>query len=176
MTDPRIHITDNYEDLMFMMNSIIIAQGSTDRRLKKKTGAVIVKDGNIIGSGNRKTVILQKNPYKDITYHAEHMALMECRDKARGATLYTALEPCASRSVSAINAWEPSPPCCQILFEAGITHVVFAMHDTNFGSGGAKYLLDKGVKVSMCKIPEHIIMTLNVIPVADDTITYRKAE
>lgn len=164
-----------FSDLMFLMHSVVIAQNSTDMRLKKKTGAVIVKDGKIIGHGNRKTAVLQKNPYKDITYHAEHIAMMEAGD-VRGATLYTVLEPCAVRSKSAINAWEPSAPCCQLLFEAGISRVVFALSDTNFGAGGAEYLKAKGIEITIIELPKHLISTLNIIPLEDDGITYIKAK
>lgn len=168
-----IGTTDNITDMMFLMNSIVLAQYSTDKRLKKKTGALIVKDGVIVGQGNRRTVILHRKPYLDITFHAEHIALMQCRSIAKGATVYTVMEPCACRSMSPINAWEPSAPCCQILFEAGIARVVFAIYDTNFGRGGADYLISKGVQVDICKLPDHILSTLNVIP---EQITYKRAE
>lgn len=77
-------------------------------------GAVVVRDGTIVGEGFHPRV---GEP------HAEVFALREAGEKARGATLYVTLEPC--------NHWGRTPPCTQAIIEAGISHVVAATWDAN---------------------------------------------
>src|SRR5438477_5157834 len=77
-------------------------------------GAVIVKDGKILGEGFYT--------YDGID-HAETIALKQAGPAARGATVYTSLEPCSHQG--------RTPPCAQALIEAGITRVVTAMQDPN---------------------------------------------
>ena len=83
-------------------------------------GAVIVKDGKIIAEGYHRAY--GKN-------HAEREAILKLAGKklvkncARGATLYVNLEPCAHHG--------KTPPCTDIIIEAGIKKVVFAVRDPN---------------------------------------------
>jgi len=143
----EIQLSKKYEDRQFLLEALKEAKNSrVVQPSNQKIGAIIVKDGKIVGRGFRETTILQEDPYKDITIHAEHNALIQAGSKAKGATLYNTLEPCFKRSVLP-GAWEPPKPCCQLIFEAGIKRVVFCMKDKNFGSGGAEYLLKKGVEV-----------------------------
>jgi diaminohydroxyphosphoribosylaminopyrimidine deaminase/5-amino-6-(5-phosphoribosylamino)uracil reductase len=97
-------------------------------------GAVIVKDGEIIGEGFHAAA---GEP------HAERMALASCRTDPSGATLYVSLEPCAHEG--------RTPPCTQAIAEAGIARVVVASEDpSDKASGrGLGILRDEGIRVEM---------------------------
>jgi diaminohydroxyphosphoribosylaminopyrimidine deaminase/5-amino-6-(5-phosphoribosylamino)uracil reductase len=77
-------------------------------------GAVVVKDGKIIGRGWTQP---GGRP------HAETLALKRAGKEARGATLYVTLEPCSHEG--------KTPPCADAVVRAGITRVVSAMDDPN---------------------------------------------
>ena len=77
-------------------------------------GAVIVKDGVIVGRGWTQS---GGRP------HAEPMALARAGDLARDATLYVTLEPCSHQG--------KTPPCADAIVAAGIARVVSAMEDPN---------------------------------------------
>jgi diaminohydroxyphosphoribosylaminopyrimidine deaminase/5-amino-6-(5-phosphoribosylamino)uracil reductase len=77
-------------------------------------GAVIVKDGVIVGRGWTQP---GGRP------HAEVEALGRAGDAARGATLYVTLEPCSHHG--------KSPPCADAVISAGIARVVSAIEDPN---------------------------------------------
>jgi len=77
-------------------------------------GAVVVKDGVIVGRGWTQP---GGRP------HAEPEALKRAGDVARGATLYATLEPCSH--------FGKSPPCADAIIAAGITRVVSAIEDPN---------------------------------------------
>jgi diaminohydroxyphosphoribosylaminopyrimidine deaminase / 5-amino-6-(5-phosphoribosylamino)uracil reductase len=77
-------------------------------------GAVVVKDGVIVGRGWTQP---GGRP------HAEPEALTRADDAARGATLYVTLEPCSHVG--------KSPPCADAIIAAGIGRVVSAIEDPN---------------------------------------------
>ncbi len=77
-------------------------------------GAVIVKDGVIVGRGWTQ---------KGGRPHAEIEVLRRAGDAARGATLYVTLEPCSHHG--------KSPPCADAVIAAGIARVVSALEDPN---------------------------------------------
>ena len=77
-------------------------------------GAIIVKDGQIIGQG-----ITAKGGRP----HAETQALEQAGEKAKGATLYVTLEPCCHQG--------QTPPCTDAIIKAGISTVVVACKDPN---------------------------------------------
>jgi diaminohydroxyphosphoribosylaminopyrimidine deaminase/5-amino-6-(5-phosphoribosylamino)uracil reductase len=77
-------------------------------------GAVLVKDGVIVGRGWTQP---GGRP------HAEPEALARARDAARGGTLYVTLEPCSHVG--------KSPPCADAVIAAGIARVVSAIEDPN---------------------------------------------
>ena len=70
-------------------------------------GAVLVKQGRIIGQGYHAR-------WGDL--HAERAALAACREDPAGSTLYVTLEPCCHQG--------KQPPCTQAILEAGITRRV----------------------------------------------------
>jgi diaminohydroxyphosphoribosylaminopyrimidine deaminase/5-amino-6-(5-phosphoribosylamino)uracil reductase len=87
-------------------------------------GAVVVKDGVIMGRGWTQP---GGRP------HAEPVALQRAGAAARGATLYATLEPCSHVG--------KSPPCADAIIAAGIARVVSAIEDPNpevAGQGHAK--------------------------------------
>jgi diaminohydroxyphosphoribosylaminopyrimidine deaminase/5-amino-6-(5-phosphoribosylamino)uracil reductase len=87
-------------------------------------GAVVVKDGVIVGRGWTQP---GGRP------HAEPEALGRAGEAARGATLYVTLEPCSHVG--------KSPPCADAIIAAGISRVVSAIEDPNpevAGQGHAK--------------------------------------
>jgi diaminohydroxyphosphoribosylaminopyrimidine deaminase/5-amino-6-(5-phosphoribosylamino)uracil reductase len=77
-------------------------------------GAVVVKDGIIVGRGWTQP---GGRP------HAEPEALQRAGEAARGATLYVTLEPCSH--------FGKSPPCADAVIAAGIRRVVTAIEDPN---------------------------------------------
>jgi len=97
-------------------------------------GAVVVKDGKIVGRGFHEAV---GRP------HAEVNAIADAGDAARDATLYVTLEPC--------NHTGRTPPCTERILDAGIKRVTAAMADPNpdVAGGGFEYLRQSGIDVSV---------------------------
>ena len=96
-------------------------------------GAVIVRDGHVLGEGFHAEL---GGP------HAERAAIAACGDvDLRGATLYVSLEPCCHSG--------RTPPCTEAIIEAGISRVVIASDDpTDKAAGrGPGILRDEGIQV-----------------------------
>jgi len=96
-------------------------------------GAVVVKDGKIVGTGYHEGA---GKP------HAEVNAINNAGKLADGATLYVTLEPC--------NHTGRTPPCTRKILETGIRRVVMAMADPNADviGGGAEFLKQNGVEIT----------------------------
>jgi diaminohydroxyphosphoribosylaminopyrimidine deaminase / 5-amino-6-(5-phosphoribosylamino)uracil reductase len=97
-------------------------------------GAVVVKDGVIVGRGWTQP---GGRP------HAEPVALKQAGDAARGATLYVTLEPCSHVG--------KSPPCADAVIAAGVKRVVSAIEDPNpevAGQGHAR-LRNAGIEAEV---------------------------
>lgn len=73
--------------------------------------------------------------------HAEAIALAEAGESARGATLYTTLEPCSH--------WGKTPPCAEAIIRAGISRVVYGVVDPDrrVAGSGIALLQRQGVEV-----------------------------
>jgi diaminohydroxyphosphoribosylaminopyrimidine deaminase / 5-amino-6-(5-phosphoribosylamino)uracil reductase len=97
-------------------------------------GAVLVKDGQIVGRGFHTYAR---------TKHAEVVALEEAGANSRGATLYITLEPCSHHG--------RTPPCADALVQAGIARVVAAMEDPNpqVAGQGFRRLHTAGIEVEV---------------------------
>ena len=97
-------------------------------------GAVVVKDGKIIGRGWTQP---GGRP------HAETQALKRAGKAARGATLYVTLEPCSHEG--------KTPPCADAVARAGIARVVSAAEDPNpeVGGRGHERLRGKNIAVEV---------------------------
>ena len=95
-----------------------------------RVGCVLVSDGEIIGEGWH---VKAGEP------HAEVHALRMAGARARGATAYVTLEPCAH--------FGRTPPCAKGLIEAGVGRVVAAMQDPNplVAGKGLAMLADAGI-------------------------------
>lgn len=99
-------------------------------------GAVIVKDGNVIGEG-------WHHKYGEL--HAEREALKDCRERGNdpaGADIFVTLEPCCH--------FGKQPPCSQALVEAGIKRVFVGSRDPNplVGGKGNAFLRENGIEVT----------------------------
>ncbi|ACK68963.1 riboflavin biosynthesis protein RibD [Gloeothece citriformis PCC 7424] len=95
-------------------------------------GAVIVKDGQVIGEGFHP---------KAGQPHAEVFALKQAAEQAKGATIYISLEPC--------NHYGRTPPCTEALIEAQVNKVVIGMIDPDprVSGSGVKRLQEAGIEV-----------------------------
>ena len=94
-------------------------------------GAVIVRDGEIIGEGWHE--------YAG-EGHAEVNAIASVNDGCIGATIYVTLEPC--------NHHGRTPPCVEAILREGMSRVVIGAADNNpEAAGGAKRLRENGVQV-----------------------------
>lgn len=93
-------------------------------------GAVVVRDGEIVGTGYHRTFGGD---------HAEVEALREAGHLARGATLYCNLEPCSH--------FGKTPPCVNRVIDAGIARVVIGTLDPNplVNGRGVKILREHGL-------------------------------
>jgi diaminohydroxyphosphoribosylaminopyrimidine deaminase/5-amino-6-(5-phosphoribosylamino)uracil reductase len=97
-------------------------------------GAVLVRDGEVVGEGWHRGPGLP---------HAEPVALEQAGERARGATLYATLEPCAHQG--------RTPPCVPRLVAAGIERAVVAILDPNpiVDGRGLSGLREAGIAVEV---------------------------
>ena len=97
-------------------------------------GAVIVRDGRIVGRGRTQPVG---------EAHAEVMALAEAGEAARGAEVYVTLEPCSHHG--------RTPPCTDALIAAGVAAVHYSIQDPDerVAGSGARALRDAGIEVTV---------------------------
>ncbi len=117
-----------------MRRAIELAHGARRRTAPKPAvGAVVVRDGVIVGEG-------ATGPTPGGS-HAEVVALEAAGDRARGATVYSTLEPC--------NHHGTTPPCTDALIDAGVARVVVAVGDPDERVAGRGYarLADAGIEV-----------------------------
>lgn len=122
-------------DILFMreaLNEAGLSAGFTSPN--PAVGAVIVRDGVVIGRGRHKRC---GGP------HAEIEALMSLRDEseAAGAELYVTLEPCSTTG--------RTPPCCDAILRSGIRRVAIGCVDPNpkHAGRGIELLRNAGVEV-----------------------------
>lgn len=95
-------------------------------------GAVIVKNGKIIGEGYHQVYG---------SHHAEVNAIQNATEDVKGATMYVTLEPCSH--------YGKTPPCANYIVEKGIKRVVVALEDPNpeVSGKGINILRDSGIEV-----------------------------
>ena len=109
------------QDARFMALALALGRRGLGRTWPNPAvGAVIVKDGIIVGRGWTQP---GGRP------HAEIEALRRAGEAARGATLYVTLEPCSH--------YGKSPPCADAIIAAGVSRVVSALEDPNPEVAGA---------------------------------------
>jgi diaminohydroxyphosphoribosylaminopyrimidine deaminase/5-amino-6-(5-phosphoribosylamino)uracil reductase len=133
-------------DIHYMQRVLHLAsQGAGLTSPGAMVGAVIVKDGKVVGEGFYT--------YHEIL-HAEIRALRQAGEAARGATVYTSLEPCSHHGRTG--------PCARTLIEAGVARVVTAMADPNpeVNGRGVAMLRDAGIPTTV-GILQHEAKALN---------------
>ena len=116
---------------MSLHHALDLARDARNRAYPKPTvGAVLVSHGVIVGEGATEAG----------GRHAEVLALEAAGERARGATLYVTLEPCAHHGTT--------PPCADAILAAGVARVVFGARDPNpEAAGGEERLRAAGVDV-----------------------------
>lgn len=120
-------------DSCYMRRAVELAkQGAGWTNPNPLVGAVIVKNGNIIGEGYHQRC---GEP------HAERNALASCTESPQGATMYVTLEPCCHHG--------RQPPCTEAILNAGISRVVVGSEDPNplVAGKGLEILRKHGVLV-----------------------------
>lgn len=111
----------NRQDARWLAAAACLAERARPlSRPNPAVGAVIVRDGIVIGRGWTQP---GGRP------HAEALALEEAGPAARGATLYVTLEPCAHQS-------ERGPACADLVVAAGLARVVAGVVDPDERTAG----------------------------------------
>lgn len=113
----------------------LAAQGRGSTSPNPNVGAVIARQGEIIGEGWHRRVG---------EAHAEREAIADAESRGHdvaGATMYVTLEPCAHEG--------RQPPCAELLVEKGLAEVVIGCPDPNpkTAGRGPRQLRDAGIKV-----------------------------
>jgi pyrimidine deaminase RibD-like protein len=123
------------DDLNYMQRSLeLAARGAGLVSPNPMVGAVLVKDGRIIGEGYHRY---------DRLNHAESYALEAAGAAARAATLYCSLEPCCHQG--------RTPPCTDSVIAAGIKRAVIATVDPDprVNGHGIELLRGAGIEVEV---------------------------
>ncbi len=126
---------NTFDDNYYMRMAIRLARkGIGKTNPNPMVGAVIVRNGKIIGRGYHK---------KCGDYHAEINAINNVKGSIRGSTIYINLEPCSH--------YGRTPPCVDTLIKKGLKRVVVGTHDHNpeVNGKGIKILRSKGIKVDV---------------------------
>lgn len=112
----------------------LAAQGRGWTSPNPMVGAVVVKDGEVVGTGYHRRAGLA---------HAEVVALDEAGERASGAELYVTLEPCSH--------YGRTPPCTERIIRAGIRRVVCAHADPDerVNGRGVARLREAGIEVEL---------------------------
>jgi len=121
-------------DHAFMSRALQLAErGLYTTTPNPRVGCVIVHAGQIVGEGWHA---------RAGEAHAEIVALRAAAERARGATVYVSLEPCAHHG--------RTPPCADALISVGVTRVVTAMRDPNpkVAGAGLERLRAAGIEAS----------------------------
>lgn len=112
-----------------------LARRAVNRTLPNPmVGSVVVKNGKIVGKGYHRRA---GEP------HAEVYAIESAGRKAKGATLFVTLEPCAHLG--------RTPPCTDLIIKSGIKKVIVSMIDPNplVAGKGVKILRSHGIDVEV---------------------------
>lgn len=127
-------ITQDQDEKYIALSLELAEKGRGKVEPNPMVGAVIVKDGEIIGKG-----------YHQIFggAHAEINAINDGKDRCKEATLYVSMEPCAHYGKTA--------PCADAIIKAGIKKVVTTVYDPNpvTSCKGIQKLRDAGIEIRM---------------------------
>ena len=135
-----IFTQDDYSYMRYALQLAEKARGFTSPN--PMVGAVIVKDGRIIGEGYHKK-------YGD--WHAEVNAFDSAEESVEGATMYVTLEPCSHTG--------KTPPCADKIIEKKIGRVIIGAKDPNplVSGRGIEKLKNAGIEVSTGLLEEESI-------------------
>jgi len=111
------------DDVLHMRHALQLAVHARDAENEVPVGAVLVRDGEVLGLGWNRNITLH-----DPTAHAEVMAMRAAGEKLAnhrlsGATLYVTLEPCSM--------------CAMAMIHARLGRVVYATTDPKTGAAGS---------------------------------------
>ena len=135
-------------DEYYMQRAIALARrGEGAVHPNPMVGAVLVKDGRVIAEDYHRV-------YGG--FHAERGCLLNCREPAKGGTLYVTLEPCCH--------YGKTPPCTDIIIDSGVRRVVVGTKDPNplVSGRGIQILKDHGIEV-VCGVCREECLELNRI-------------
>jgi tRNA(Arg) A34 adenosine deaminase TadA len=112
------------QDHAWMREALLLAERA-GKEGEVPIGAVIVRDGNVIGRGWNRNIALN-----DPSAHAEIMAMREAgaaiaNHRLTGCTLFVTLEPC--------------PMCAGAMIHARLERIVYGAHDPKTGAAGGKF-------------------------------------
>lgn len=127
-------------DRKYMAHALQLAlRGAGHTRPNPMVGAVLVKDGRIIGEGWHKQY---GGP------HAEVNAFASATEDPEGATLYVSLEPCSH--------YGKTPPCADLIIRKKVARVVAALEDPNplVSGRGFRKLRANGIRVTVGVLAE----------------------
>ncbi len=135
--------TQTQVDEQYMMRALELAKkGAGFVNPNPMVGAVVVKDGYIIGEGYHQ---------KFGELHAERNALANCSQDPEGSTVYVTLEPCCH--------YGKTPPCTQALIDAKVSRVVVGSLDPNpqVAGKGVTILQEHGIEVTKNVLEEQAL-------------------
>ena len=128
-------VKEDPSDRAFMVRALELALAGRGRvSPNPMVGAVLVKDGRIVGEGFHARAGAP---------HAEVVALEAAGEAARGATLYVTLEPCCHQG--------RTPPCAPRIVASGVLQVMSATLDPNpqVGGRGLALLREAGLRADV---------------------------
>ncbi len=131
---------NNLEDLRYLKLALFLAQKRKGQTSPNPcVGAVIVKEGKIIGYG------FHEGAGKP---HAEAIAIERAGSQVHGSTLYLNLEPCVH--------WGRTPPCVEKIIQSKIKRVIISTFDPNplVYKKGVERLKREGIEVSIGLLEE----------------------
>lgn len=131
MSSQSSRLTD--VDTLYLQRAYeLAARGVGNTAPNPPVGAVLVRDGHIVGEGYH---------HRAGEAHAEGEALAQAGSAAHGATAYVSLEPC--------NHVGRTPPCARLLADAGVTRAIVGTIDPNPATNGKgiSYLREHGIDV-----------------------------
>ncbi|MBF0228085.1 MAG: bifunctional diaminohydroxyphosphoribosylaminopyrimidine deaminase/5-amino-6-(5-phosphoribosylamino)uracil reductase RibD [Desulfamplus sp.] len=124
-----------HNDAFYMQEAISLAKnGRGYTSPNPMVGAVVVKNGQIVGRGWHRAYG---------SSHAEVEAINDAGENSHGSDIYVTLEPC--------NHYGKTPPCTKKIIDSGIKRVVVATQDPNpfVTGGGIQYLREHGIEVEV---------------------------
>ncbi len=123
---------DTYRPELLHRAFELAEEGRETCRPNPMVGALIVKDGRVVGEGRHRTAG---------GHHAEIQAIIEAKGATKGADMYVSLEPCCHHG--------RTPPCTEAVIDAEIARVIFGALDPNprVHGQGMERLRDAGLEV-----------------------------